>query len=61
MPTDMSFFTAADAGVIVTNAFGAVTDNFGAVALVIGAMVGLGIVGSMINGGLKGKLRFGRR
>lgn len=55
------FITTAQATTIVTEAFGVVTDNFGAVALIVGAMVGLGIFGSMVNGGLKGKLRFGRR
>lgn len=59
MPTDFELLTAGIAGQIFSNMFSVITDNFAGVAVLLGAIAGLGILAAAINGARKGKLRFG--
>lgn len=57
MPTDFTLLDTATAGSIFSNMFSVVTDNFAGVAILLGAMAGLGIAAKLINGAKKGKVR----
>lgn len=59
MPADTTLLDATVAGSIFTNMFSVVTDNFAGVAILLGAVAGLGLAAAMINGARKGKLKFG--
>lgn len=53
----MELITTAEATSIVTTVTGYVTENIGAVALLVGAFVGLRVGAKLLNGGTKGKVR----
>lgn len=57
MPTDFTLLDAATAGAVFTNMWGVVTDNFAGVAILLGAVAGLGVAARLINGAKKGKVK----
>lgn len=57
MPTDYTLIDATIAGDIFTTMFSVVTDNFAGVAVLLGAIAGLGLAARLINGAKKGKVK----
>lgn len=52
-----ALITTADATAIITSVTAVVTDNWPAIALLVGFGVGLKLFGRFANGGLRGKVR----
>ena len=57
MPTDFTLLDAATAGSIFSNMWGVITDNFAGVAILLGAIAGVGIAAKLINGAKKGRVK----
>ncbi|TWP26978.1 hypothetical protein EUA60_01410 [TM7 phylum sp. oral taxon 346] len=57
MPESLVFFDATTAGAVFKSAWGVISSNFAGVAILLGAMIGLGIAGRAINAAVRGKVR----
>jgi len=56
---DTPLFTPAIATDIFDGMYGAISSNFAGVAILLGAVAGIGILVSLVNGARKGKLKTG--
>jgi len=53
----MELITTAEATALVSTIVSYITENIGAILLVVGAVVGLRFAARLLNGGTKGKVR----